>query len=161
MSGNKNGLSWKESDLNGEEQIVSLITSRGTLALQIEADATELDFYGLPGGSYRCTRQGVGQKEKNTVSFSVSSSSGASKLLSDNDGATDLFFINAQGKWTTGYAAQHAGILNSWSGTNEQVTLNGKNKLADIFEGSADANILLMTDDTNGDALFVDDIYTA
>ena len=161
MSGNKNGLSWKESDLNGEEQIVSLITSRGTLALQIEADATELDFYGLPGGSYRCTRQGAGQETKNTVSFSVSSSSGASKLLSDNDGATDLFFNNSRGKWTFGYAAQHAGILNSWSGTNEQVTLAGKNKLADIFEGSTDANILLMTDDANGDALFVDDIYTA
>ena len=34
-------------------------------------------------------------------------------------------------------------------------------KLADIIEGSTDANILLMTDDENGDALFVDDSNTA
>ncbi len=40
------------------------------------------------------------------------------------------------------------------------MALFGKNKLADIIEGSTDANILLMTDDENGDALFVDDIYT-
>ncbi|MBO7089486.1 MAG: hypothetical protein J6W70_06245, partial [Lentisphaeria bacterium] len=34
-------------------------------------------------------------------------------------------------------------------------------KLADIIEGSTDANILLMTDDEHGDALFVDDSNTA
>ena len=38
--------------------------------------------------------------------------------------------------------------------------LGGKNKLADIFEGSTDANVFLLTDDANGDALFVDDVYT-
>lgn len=41
------------------------------------------------------------------------------------------------------------------------MTLTGKNKLADIFEGSDDANILVMSDAANGDALFMDDIYTA
>ncbi|MBO7329899.1 MAG: hypothetical protein J6W00_14145 [Lentisphaeria bacterium] len=51
--------------------------------------------------------------------------------------------------------------MNGWGGTSEMINLADKNNLADIFEGSADANILLMTDDTNGDALFVDDIYTA
>ena len=92
----------------------------------------------------------------------VSSDDATPRLLNpEADGNIDVFFVNANGKWTSGYAAQHTGILNGWSGTNEQVTLTGKNKLADIFEGSADANILVMTDDTNGDALFVDDIYTA
>ena len=42
-----------------------------------------------------------------------------------------------------------------------KVLLKGKNKIADIFEGSSDANVLVLTDDANGDALFVDDIYTA
>ena len=74
---------------------------------------------------------------------------------------TDVFFANISGSWALGYAAQHLGILNSWSGTNEQVILTDKNKLSDIFEGSTDTNILVMTDDANGDALFVDDIYTA
>ena len=62
--------------------------------------------------------------------------------------------------WSVGYAAQHTGILNGWGGTHEKVALFGKNKLADIFEGSANSNILVMTDDSNGYALFVDDIYT-
>ena len=85
----------------------------------------------------------------------------AQKLTSYSNGVTDIFFANAKGKWTSEYAAQHAGFLNGWEGTDEWVKLTGKNKLADIFEGSTDANILLMSDDTNGDALFIDDIYTA
>ena len=80
--------------------------------------------------------------------------------ISDNDGDTDLFFAAANGIWKKGYAAQHQGS-DTWEGTGEQLLLAGKNKLADIFEGSADANILVLTDDANGDALFVDDIYTA
>ncbi|MDD3154864.1 MAG: hypothetical protein PHS41_08345 [Victivallaceae bacterium] len=36
----------------------------------------------------------------------------------------------------------------------------GKNRFFDLFSGSDDANILFLTDDANGDALFVDDIYT-
>ena len=47
----------------------------------------------------------------------------------------------------------------SGNGLND-ATLYGKNKLADIIEGLTDANILLMTDDANGDALFVDDVFT-
>ena len=43
----------------------------------------------------------------------------------------------------------------------KNVLLAGKNKIADVFSGSADASILVLTDDANGDALFVDDIYTA
>ena len=47
------------------------------------------------------------------------------------------------------------------SGTKERVFLNGKNKIADVFSGSTDANVLVLTDDANGDALFVEDIYTS
>ena len=39
--------------------------------------------------------------------------------------------------------------------------MTGKNKIADIFVGSEDANVLVLTDNSNGDALFVDDIFTA
>ena len=39
--------------------------------------------------------------------------------------------------------------------------LVGKNRIIDVFEGSDDANILILTDSVNGDALFVEDIYTA
>ena len=74
----------------------------------------------------------------------------------------DLFFASAGGVWNSSYAAQHCGILDLWEGTQESVSLWGKNILADTFEGcSSDMNILVLTDDSNGDALFVDDIYTA
>ena len=82
-------------------------------------------------------------------------------FISDADGYSDVFFANAHGIWSSSYFAQHSGICNAWDGTREKVALNGKNNLADFFIGSDDANILLMTDDANGDALFVDDIYTA
>ena len=86
------------------------------------------------------------------------------KLIKSNaDGNADVFFVNAVGTWESAYLAQHMGSAddNTWSGTGELAALFGKNKLMDIIEGSDDANILLMTDDTNGDALFVDDIYSA
>ena len=82
-------------------------------------------------------------------------------LCSAANGNTDLFFANANGNWAISYAAQHLGMLDGWTGTNEQATLIGKNKIVDVFSGSTDANILVLTDDANGDALFVEDIYTS
>jgi hypothetical protein len=38
--------------------------------------------------------------------------------------------------------------------------LDGRNRIEDIFAGSDDAATLLLTDDTHGDALFLDDIYS-
>ena len=58
-------------------------------------------------------------------------------------------------------ALQHSGCLGGWEGSGERILLTGKNKLEDIFEGSTDSNILVLADYANGDALFVDDIYTA
>jgi len=86
----------------------------------------------------------------------------APKLVSaDADGNADVFFAYAVGTWDAGYAARHAGSIDGmWGGTGEQVALLDRNKLADVIEASDDANILLMTDDANGDALFVDDIYS-
>ena len=64
--------------------------------------------------------------------------------------------------WGGDFLAQHVGTLGgTWSGTDELAALAGKNMISDIFDGSTDANILVMTDDENGDALFVDDIYSA
>ncbi len=78
-----------------------------------------------------------------------------------DDGMLDLFFAEATGKWTSGYVARHVGTLNGWKGTGDEVNLNGKNKITDIFQGSGDDNILVLSDDVQGDALFVDDIYSA
>ncbi|MBO5721606.1 MAG: hypothetical protein J6S19_00705, partial [Lentisphaeria bacterium] len=82
------------------------------------------------------------------------------KFISDADGNMDIFFANASGYWQNLFYARHDGSLNGWKGTQELVDLSGKNKLSDVWQGSSDANILLLSDSGNGDALFVDDIYT-
>lgn len=81
-------------------------------------------------------------------------------LFAESDGTQDVFFAQKGDVWTSGYCAQHVGFAEGWEGTGEIITLAGKNRLSDIFVGGDDANVLLMTDDANGDALFVDDIYT-
>ena len=161
MSGSKYGLSWTEDKLNGKGQIISIANAAGTISFQVGSDKIGVDFYGLPGGDWQCSRQGIGQEEKNHVSFTAASTAGTQKYASQANGDTDLFFAKADGKWSGRYAAEHHGALNDWSGTKEQINLTGKNKIADVFSGSSDANILVLTDDANGDALFVEDIYTS
>jgi len=85
---------------------------------------------------------------------------GISFLSADNDGGMDMFMTATNGQWGNGYQAKHVGV-GEWRGTRETVSLAGRNVIADVFAGSDDASILLLTDDANGDALFVDDIFTA
>ena len=45
--------------------------------------------------------------------------------------------------------------------TGETASITGKNRIRDTFTGSnSDANILYLSDSANGDALFMDDIYS-
>ena len=83
------------------------------------------------------------------------------KYVSDDDRQTDLFFARAHGVWDAGYAAEHQGRIGTWNGTTERVSLAGKNKISDVFIASGDTNILVLTDDSSGDALFLDDVYTS
>ena len=123
----------------------------------------ELDSFRMPTGTYQLRVQQKGSGEWLTGDSIVAEETDDAPQLvkSDADGNADVFFANAVGTWESGYVAQHVGSIGDWGGTDEYAAVFGKNKLADIIEGSTDANILLMTDDENGDALFVDDIYTA
>ena len=162
LRGDSNGLSW-DAIPGVESYIVEYSTDNFATVMAFETTGNKVDSIALPVGTYQWrVKAVVGDVVSNGNNItSQNTFTGPQEFVSDKDGNTDVFFANANRKWGAGYAAQHAGILNGWNGTNEQVTLYGKNKLADIFEGSSDANILVMTDDTNGDALFVDDIYTA
>ena len=122
-----------------------------------------LNAFRMPGGTYQMRVKQEGSSEWLTGDPIVAPAFEETPQLvkSDADGNADIFFANAVGTWESGYVAQHVGSINDWGGTNEYASVYGKNKLADIIEGSTDANILLMTDDDNGDTLFVDDIYTA
>ena len=107
----------------------------------------------MPAGSYqwKVAADGEEYKGNNIVSDNTTA---AQKLISDADGNMDLFFGNVNGTWGDGFAAQNAA-------TKELVALEGKNRIQDVFIGSSDANILVLTDDSNGDALFIDDMYSA
>ena len=122
-----------------------------------------LDSFRMPTGTYQLRVRQDGSSEWMTGDSIVAAEFDSTPQIikSDADGNADVFFANPAGTWESGYLAQHVGSIDDWAGTNEYASVYGKNKLADIIEGSTDANILLMTDDDNGDTLFVDDIYTA
>ena len=132
-----------------------------TIRLTVPSPA--LDSFRMPGGTYRMRVMAADTGEwLEGDPIEAETFDDAPQLVkSDADGNADVFFAHAAGTWESGYLAQHVGSLNDWAGTDEYAALFGKNKLADIFECSDDANVLLLTDDANGDALFVDDIYTA
>jgi len=146
---------------NFEPYIVEYSTDSFEHVLRLKVSTDALDSFRLPTGTYewRMRTESVSDWQTGDPIVSVADST-PTFVQSDADGADDLFFANACGVWETGYLAQHGGSIGDWDGTLEYAAVFGKNKLADIFEGSDDANILLLTDDSNGDGLFVDDIYT-
>ena len=157
LTGNDNGVSW--SNISGSDFTVEYSRNDYSNTLQIEVESNAVDTFGLSAGTYQWRVKGDGEfvNGENIVS---NNSATPQNFVSDADGNMDVFFSNANGTWGAGYAAEHQGFRNGWTGTREQVMLYGKNKIADVFSGSEDANILVLTDDANGDALFVEDIYT-
>ena len=156
-----------ENYSKGEFESIAFNTADGTLVIgngnsivHLPISGKSADIAGLSAGTYQWE---ISDSDGNITASGTldGAANGAEAFVSKTNGNQDIFFAQTNGKWTSGYAAQHTGNqVNNWSGTNEKVTLTGKNKIEDIFIGSYDSNMLLLTDDTNGDALFLDDIYT-
>ena len=156
----ESGLEWDEVSQTAAYTVEYSVDNFAT-ALLIKTSNNNIDSYGLPEGTYQWQIHSDSLKTApgdDIISTNINDS--AKTFVSDEDGNMDLFFAEADGKWIKGYTAEHHGILYGWDGTGERVSLNGKNQLNDIFAGSSDANILVMTDDANGDTLFVDDMYS-
>ena len=162
LRGNSHGLSWNAIP-GVDDYIVEYSTDNFSNVISFETTGNKVDSIALPVDTYQWRVKALDGENfsngENIISQQIAAE--VQEFISNADGNTDLFFANANDSWESGYAAAHHGVINGWNGTNEQISLSGKNKLADIFEGSTDANILVLTDDANGDALFVDDIYTA
>ena len=158
----KKEISWRRMPDAGQ-YVVEYSTDDFEHILRIKISSSELDSFRMPAGNYlwRVKPENSEEWSSGGSVTATEASSGPKLIQSDADGNADVFFANAIGTWESGYVAKHVGSGDDWSGTNETTTLFGKNKIADIIEGSTDANVLLMTDDTNGDAMFVDDIYSA
>ena len=157
LSGNKEGISFV--NIPDGTRVVEYSGDDFKTALQVQTTGNAVDTYGMPAGTYQwqVTVDGTAHQGENIISDNTNT---PGELASDADGIMDIFFAKADSLWSKDYAAEHQGF-EGWTGTGEQVNLEGRNVIADVFIGSDDANVLVLTDDTNGDALFVDDIYTA
>ena len=131
--------------------------------LQVETQTPTVDLQGLPAGIYQWRhKQKTATQWQTRADITSENTPDPAEILSpEANGNFDLFFAEKGDVWSDQFVVQHTGILSIWQGTGEQVLLAGKNKFSDVFFGSGDANILVLTDDDNGDALFVDDIYSA
>ena len=157
LSANRDGVSF--TGLDGRISSIEFSLNDFASVLQITPAGNTVDIFGLRKGVYQWQ---VCSDDNAWAGDDIISQSAASpkEYISDADGNTDVFFANMLFTWNAGYAAQHKGSGN-WQGTGEYVMLEGKNKVADVFTGSNDANVLVLSDDACGDALFLDDIYTA
>ena len=77
------------------------------------------------------------------------------KVEAETNSLTDVMFGRATGTWGARYHAQYTGL------PDEMAALKDKNIIGDLFFGSDDPTIMLLTDDKNGDAFFLDDIYSS
>ncbi|MBP1583970.1 MAG: hypothetical protein J6866_08440, partial [Victivallales bacterium] len=157
---NSSEVTW---DSTGSEQYIveySLDNFEHVLADVVTTNS--LDTFSLPTGTYQWrVRANDGVLWANGQEIAVEETESEPQVVSsDEDGAADLFFARKYDTWNAQYQATHVGLLNGWEGTGENVPLNGKNQITDVFQGSTDPSLLCLTDDDNGDALFVDDIYS-
>ena len=162
LAGSQTGLTWNAVP-GASGYIVEYSTDNFEHLVRLTTESNGVSSFCLPQGNYQWRVRTLESDEWVTGENIAAEAPAAEPRLirSEADGNADVFFARTSGKWDSTYAAKHVGSVGDWSGTLESVTLNDRNKLSDIFEGSADASVLLMTDDANGDVLFVDDIYTA
>ena len=88
--------------------------------------------------------------------ITVTSDDAPSRLVAaDDNGFADVMFGRTTGVWNSNYRATNTNL------PGEKAKLKGRNRIGDLYLGSNDATTILLTDDANGDALFLDDIYSA
>ena len=122
----------------------------------------ELDTFRMPGGTYQMRVRQEGSSEWLTGDSIVAAGSNIAPQLvrSNDDGNADVFFAAPVGTWDDSSYALHMGALNDWNGTRELISADGRGRIRNLLFGSADPNVLCLTDADNGDAIFVDDVYT-
>ena len=163
LVGKKDRVSW---DSTGAEQyVVEYSTDNFKHAIQVFTSGTAVDLLDLPAGTYQW-RVKAADSETWAVGediVSVNPSDTPQVLQSNADGNKDVFFATANGSWGEEgimFLAFHVGSVNDWEGTHEVVMANDKGRIQNLFFGSSDPNVLCLTDADNGDAIFVDNVYT-
>lgn len=160
LAGTKSKLSWSAADVSG--YVVQYSKDNFAHVVTVNTSKNGLDSFELPQGTYqwRVKKEGGSWTQGSDITAGKISTT-PKTVTSTANGTGDIFFANPNGTWGSGYLAQHNGVKKGWSGTKEYAALSGKNKFCNLFIGSTDANVLVLTDNDNGDALFLDDIYSA
>ena len=154
------GLSW--SSTGAAQYVVEYSVDDFAHAIKVVVNDNGVDALELAAGTYSW-RVRSAENETWVRGEEIVSGGGdaAPKVVrSDADGVDDLFFACADGVWSLGFFARHRGSVGDWDGTGELADAAGKGRFANLFFGSDDPNVLLLTDGGDGDALFVDDVYT-
>jgi autotransporter passenger strand-loop-strand repeat protein len=156
------GASWT-TVAGFEDCMAELSADDFQTVLPLAIGTGSVDFYNLAEGSYRLqVRAAVDDAFAASPELALGAAeTGAVVFASDADAVPDAFFAQSDATWGDGFYAMHTGTAGWTGGTGEIVSLNGKNRIANIFRGSDDASILFLSDDANGDALAVDDVFTA
>lgn len=155
------GLLWAE--INGAKTYEVRCCIGGLDAsLTIRLQCLGLETLALPTGEWRWqVREADGGDWMDGLDFDAEEHpAGPQRLDAACNGTAELFFAHADGTWSRLFEARHVGFMDGWDGTGEQVGLVGRNRIVDVFGGSDDQSILVLTDDANGDALFVDDEFS-
>ena len=155
-------LSWSATEASSQ-YLVEYSCDDFMTVVALAQDTVGIECYNMADGVWQWRLKAEENDDwtnGNTVVFATQAAQ-ASVVEAAEDGVTDVFFAKKLDVWGKDFLARHTGACQGWRGTGEVAVLEGKNQIADIFGGSDDASILLLTDDANGDALFIDDIYSA
>ncbi len=159
--GNNARLQWSEVE-DVSSYIVEYSQDNFETCIMVETDTVGMEHYNVGTGTWQWrvkAKKGYEWAVGNNVT--VSDTRAETNVISATaDGVKDVFFVKAIGTWDSTYRARHMGVNGVWEGTGEKVVFGGENRFGDIFLGSTDENVLLLTDDANGDALFVYDTFT-
>ncbi len=161
LSGNGTKLSWSVVE-GASGYVVEYSQDNFATVISVETETIGTEHYNVGSGTWQWRVRNANGMEWAVGNNIVVSSAGMTPTVvtAVEDDIKDMFFVRVQGTWDSAYRARHMGVHGGWAGTGEKVVFGGENRFGDIFQGCADENILLLTDDANGDALFIDDIYT-
>ena len=152
---NSSGATWDASP-NVTGYVAELSVDGFANMIKFAVSQPGIDFYNPAVGDYGFkVRADIDTVFSDVTKTTVdTAATGAVKFVSDNDGIADAFFAQSDEVWLSGYYARN-------TVTGEQVSLQGKNRIANVFRGSDDASVLFLSDSGDGDALELDDIFTA
>ena len=155
-------VSWPSDDLGDWSDgydVQLTVGDTGTLTLN-EVSGQGVELCNAPADSVNITVKPQETTEwpedgETTIDLEPVTGDGPQVVTAETNDLTDVMFGRVTGVWNANYRAGHVSL------PGEKAKLKGKNQIGDLFLGSDDASILLLTDDANGDVFFLDDIYSA